>query len=100
MPAPIAPAPTTPTHKPSRRPGILTTLKSWLWLFQEGAGAFRVVRGAARLALQVFLVIQLPIEVDAERLVECPFDQPQAACRLRCEVRRGAPCRFLQSGRF
>src|SRR4051812_2652542 len=101
MPVPIAPAPTIPTpiSAPAAelttvlrgKPARLTTLEAGLPLFEKGAHAFGVVGGASRLALQLLLVIELRLEIDAERAVEGALDESEAVRRLRREIRRGGP---------
>src|SRR5205085_6691968 len=100
MPVPIAPAPTMPTpiSAPAAelttvllgRRARLTTLEAGFPLFEKGSDTFGVVRGASRLALQLLLVIELRLEIDAKRAVEGALDETEAARRLRGEVcRRG-----------
>src|SRR4051812_22489546 len=97
MPVPIAPAPITPTTVSGERavvmartrwshavlpchPGpSLSPLENGFALGQERLDALGVVRGATRLALHLFLICQLGLEIDAERAVEGPLGDAQAA---------------------
>src|SRR5262245_57515807 len=81
MPAPMAPAPTTPTTISS--PSTMSASRErWLSLLEEGVHAFAIVVGLSRFALQRFFDVELRIQINAQRLIESTFDEPKRMGRL------------------
>src|SRR5215467_10182537 len=95
MPVPIAPAPITPTVIPSSSTK-LSSLEDGAALLEESVNTLRVVFGAPSLALQFLLIIELRLQVDAERSIESALGESEAARRHCCELLRRAGRRLEQ----
>src|SRR5262249_6150708 len=63
----------------------LSSLEHWLSLLEERVDALAIVVGATGFALQLLFIVQLRVEVDAQRTIEPTLDETERARRLQCE---------------
>src|SRR5690606_14601297 len=86
MPAPMAPAPITPTARSARKDATSTPSKFGLSPLHECRDALAVIRGLSGLALQITLQIKLLVKCIVGRRLKRPLDEGQPLGRLRRQI--------------